>query len=220
VTTARPTLAAEERTTLGKGVVSLRRQGRLPAVVFGNKVPSRSVSIDAHEFELLRRHSGLHPLIDLRVGSGATQTVLVHGAQIHPVTRRTLHVDLMVVRMTEEMTVDVPVVLVGTALAVERLGGTLVHAANTVKVRALPANLPQILELSVEPLHGFDMTLHVRDLVVPPDVAILSDPDEALVRVVPPRVEEVPVEAAPAEGAEAEQAPEGTASEATRPGEG
>ncbi len=204
---ARPVLAASERTTLGKRVALIRREGRLPAVLFGHNVPSRAVSLDAHEFEVLRRHSGPHPLVDLRVDGGRAQTVMVHGVQVHPVTRRTLHVDLMAVRMTEEMTVEVPVELVGTSHAVDKLGGTLVHGLSSVRVRALPANLPQVLELSIEPLHDFEVTLHVRDLVAPPTVTILTDPDEQLAHVVPPRIEEVPVEEAPeAEAAEGEAA--------------
>lgn len=205
---ARPTLEASERTTLGKRVATIRRDGRLPAVVFGHNVPSRPVSIDAHEFEQLRRHAGLHPLLDLTVDGGRPQTVIVHGVQIHPVTRRMLHVDLMAVKMTEEMIVDIPIEIVGTSNAIERLGGTLVHALQSVRVRALPGNLPQVVELSIEPLVDFDTTLHVRDLVPIEGVTILTDASEALVHVIPPRIEEVTAEA-PAEGAEAAEAGEG-----------
>ena len=199
MTTVRPTLAAAERTVLGKAVATIRREGRLPAVVFGHGVESRAVSIDG----------------------GRPHTVMVRGVQVHPVTRRPLHVDLMAVRMTEEITVDVPIVTIGESHAVDKLGGTLVHGLGSVKVRALPARLPQLLELSIESLDDFGKTLHVRDLAVPAGVAILADPDEALVHVVAPRIEEVPVaaEAAPeAAGAAAEGAPEAAAPDASTEG--
>ncbi|HEY6057866.1 MAG TPA: hypothetical protein VIV06_07525, partial [Candidatus Limnocylindrales bacterium] len=92
MTSTRPTLAATDRAVLGKAVSSLRRDGRLPAVVFGHNVPSLPVSVDAHEFEVLRRRTGPHALVDLSVGNRRPQTVMVHDVQIHPITRRPLHV--------------------------------------------------------------------------------------------------------------------------------
>ena len=105
---ARPTLAAEAREVTGKAVSRLRKAGRLPAVVYGHGVDSSNVSVDAHEFELLRRKAGPNALVDLSVDGKKPNPVLVHGVQVHPVHRRPLHVDLFLVRMTEEMTVEVP----------------------------------------------------------------------------------------------------------------
>ncbi len=218
MTTAHPTLAATRRDITGKQVARLRRDGLLPAVVFGHGSASVNVSLDAHEFELLRKHIGRNTLIDLKVEGGRAQKALVHSVQYHPVTRRPLHADLFLVRMTEELTVDVPVRFVGESEAVERKGGTLLHAMETVKVRALPDHLPQALEVSIESLADFEHTLHVRDLTIPSGVALVTDPDEVLAKVLPPRLEEeVPTVAeAPeelegaVEGGEAATAPEGT----------
>ena len=118
-TTARPTLAAEPRDVLGKKVARLRRAGRLPGVVFGHGLDSTAVTVDAHDFELLRRRVGPNALVDLSVDGKGAQPVLVHGVQVHPVTRRPLHVDLFLVRMTEELIVDVPLVPIGDSSAVE-----------------------------------------------------------------------------------------------------
>ncbi len=199
MSTTRPSLAATDRKVSGKAVAALRRQGRLPAVVFGHGVPSHSVAVDVHEFEALRKRSGAHALIELSIDGGRPRTVLVHGVQVHPVTRRPLHVDLMVVRMTEEITVEVPIELVGESHAVDKLGGTLMHDLASVKVKALPTNLPQAIELSIEPIADFDTILHVRDLPVPRGVTILTDPDEPVAHVVAPRIEEVPAAAEAAE---------------------
>jgi len=209
MSTARPTLAAASRDITGKKVAHMRRDGRLPAVIFGRGLDSENVSVDAHEFEQLRRHVGANTLIDLSVDGAAAAPVLVHGVQTSVVTRRPLHVDLFVVRMTEELTVDVPLVSEGTSGAVENSGGTLMHVLENVRVRALPDHLPQSIHYSVDSLATFDDAVHVRDLVIPADATLLNDLDEVVARVLPPRVEEVVAAPEAAEGAEgAEETPE------------
>jgi large subunit ribosomal protein L25 len=205
-TSSRPQLAAEPRDVLGKKVATLRSAGRLPAVVFGHGVDSTSVSIDTHDFEQLRRRTGPNALVDLTVTGGNVQPVLIQGVQVHPVTRRPLHVDLFVVRMTEELTVDVPLVPTGTSRAVVDEGGTLLHSIESVRVKALPDHLPQSIEYSIESLTDFDASIHVSDLDIPEDVTLLTDPDEVVAKVQAPRVEieEVPVAAEGEEGEAAE----------------
>jgi len=217
---ARPTLAAASRTVTGKKVAYMRRDGRLPAVVFGRGLSSDSVSIDTHEFEVLRRKAGPNTLIDLSVDGGSASPVLVHDVQLHRVTRRPLHVDLYVVRMTEELTVDVALVSEGISDAVENAGGTLLHVIDHVRVRALPDHLPESIHYSIESLQTFDDAIHVRDLAIPADATLLTDGDEVVAKVLPPRVEEEPVVAEAAEGEEgAEGAEEGAEGEAAAGGE-
>lgn len=202
---ARPKLAASSRTVTGKKVAYLRRDGRLPAVVYGRGLSSDNVSVDAHEFEQLRRHAGPNTLIDLSVDGGKATPILVHDVQLHRVTRVPLHADLYVVRMTEELTVDVPLVAEGQSEAVENAGGTLMRAIEHVRVRALPDHLPQSIHYSIESLATFDDAIHVRDLAIPSDATLLTDLDEVVAKVLAPRVEEevAPVaEAAEGEGAE------------------
>jgi large subunit ribosomal protein L25 len=167
-----------------------------------------SVSVDAHDFDLLRRKVGPNALVDLSVGGKKAQPVLVHGVQVHPVTRRPLHADFFLVRMTEELTVDVPLVPIGESPAVADDGGTLLHMIESVKIKALPDHLPQSIEYSVDSLVDFDAAVHVRDLTIPDDVTLLTDPDEIIAKVQAPRieVEEEPVVAEGEEGAEGEAA--------------
>ena len=212
---ARPKLAATRREVTGKKVSYLRAAGKLPAVVFGRGLDSDSVSVDTHEFEQLRRHAGANTLIDLSIDGEKSAPVLVHGVQTHRVTRRPLHVDLYVVRMTEELTVDVPLVSEGESDAVETNGGMLLHVLENVRVRALPDHLPQSIHYSIAALRTFDDQIHVRDLEIPSDATLLTDLDEVVAKVLPPRVEEEPVSvAAEGEAAEgAEGAAEGEAAE-------
>jgi large subunit ribosomal protein L25 len=214
--TSRPTLAAVPRDVLGKKVARLRREGQLPGVVFGHSLDSTPVSVDAHDFELLRRRVGQNALVDLSVDSKQAQPVLIHGVQVHPVTRRPLHVDLFLVRMTEELTVDVPLVPTGVSEAVVTDGGTLLHGIESVRIKALPDHLPQSIEYSIESLVDFDTSIHVRDLTIPSDVTLLTDPEEVVAKVQAPRieVEEEPVVAEGEEGVEGEEPAEGEAGEA------
>ena len=215
MTSSRPALAAIRRTETGKKNALLRRAGRLPAVVFGHGIESASISIDAHEFDLLRRRSGPNVLIDLSIDGHRPKAAIVHGVHVHPVTRRPIHVDLFVVKMSEELTVDVPIHGVGESEAVHRKGGTLIHVLDRVRVKARPDHLPQALEADLSVLADFDAVIKVRDLPLPEGVTLLVDPDEDIFRVLQPRIveEEVrpAVAAAPAEG---EAAPgEGEAAE-------
>jgi large subunit ribosomal protein L25 len=211
---ARPTLTANRREVTGKHVAHLRRDGLLPGVVYGRGVESSNVSVDSHEFEVLRRRAGPNTLIDLSVDGKKSQPVLVNGVQIHPVTRRPLHVDLFLVRMTEELTVDVPLIPRGIAPAVDTLNGTLLHVTEALRVKALPDHLPQSIGYDVAGLVDFEAAVHVRDLEIPDDVTLLTDTDEVVAKVLPPRIEieEVPAEAEELEeGAEAAEVGEGVA---------
>ncbi len=213
--TARATLAAEHRDLTGKKVARLRHAGRLPAVVYGHGIDSANVSIDAHDFEQLRRHSGPNSLVDLSIDGKKAQPVLVSSVQLHPVNRRTLHVDLFLVRMTEELTVDVPLVAVGESFAVANLNGTLLHPSESVRVRALPDRLPQSIEYSIESLVDFDTTIKVSDLVMPEAVTLVTESDEIIAKVQAPRVEEEPTVIGTAEAEAAEAAEGGEAGEST-----
>lgn len=203
---SRPKLSARPRTVRGKHVAQLRRDGLLPAVVYGAGVESQAISIDAHEFELLHRGTGRHALIDLSIENGMTGTpVLLQSIQEHPLSRLPLHVDLLVVNLEEERTVDVPIAFVGESEAVEKQGGVLLHMRDAVLVRAKPDNLPSAIEIDLSPLVDFESVLHASDLVIPEGVTLITELHEPVARVQPPRTEEEPVVA------EAAEAPEGAA---------
>ena len=207
--TARPTLVATHRDITGKAVSRLRHAGKLPAVVYGHGEGSDNVTVDAHEFEQLRRHTGRNTLIDLSVDGGKARPVLVNGVQVHPVNRRPLHVDLFLVKMTEELTVDVPLIATGDPAGRR---GQRRHAAAPDRERQGPraAGPPARSRSSyaVDSLVDFDTTIHVRDLTIPGDVTLVTDGDEIIAKVQAPRVEveEAPVVAEGEEGAEGEAA--------------
>ena len=205
----RPVVSAEPREVIGKKVSNLRRAGILPAVVYGRGLESQPIQMDAHEFDVLRRTVTKNTLVDLKVGGGKATPVLLQGIHEHPVRRHPMHVDFYVVKMTEELTVDVPVNYMGDSTAADKLGGTLLHLREMVSVRALPTELPSGIDLDISPLDSFEAVLHVSDLVVPEGVTILTGVGEALARVQPPRVEEEPIVGEGEELLEGEELPEG-----------
>lgn len=209
----RPVVSAEPREVVGKKVSSLRRQGILPAVVYGAGHESQSIQLDARAFDELMRHTTRNTLLDLKVGKSRALPALLQHVHEHPVRRVPMHVDFMVVSLTEAISLDVPINYTGDSSAADKLGGTLLHLRESVHISALAADLPQALDLDISSLDNFDDVLHVRDLVVPAGVTVLTDADEPLARVQPPRVEEEEV-AVQAEAAEGEEAAAGTAGEA------
>ena len=207
---ATSTLTATRRTEIGKSVAHLRKAGFVPAVVFGHGLDSIPVSLDAHEFDHIRRTVHSNTIIELKIDGKDMHRVLVHGMQVDPRNRHLLHVDLFELKSGEEVTVEIPLHTTGESYAVVRLAGTLLHNIDRIKVRALPENLPEALEYSIEPLKDFETAIHLRDLPLPAGVTLLSDPDEVVAKVAAPHVVEEPV----AVEAAAEEETEAAAAEA------
>ena len=193
----------QRRTATGRGNGRLRREGVVPGVVFGKGSESIPVQLDAKELETLYRAAGRTSIVRLRVegdgdGEGpkaprGAKSAIIRTLQRHPLTRRPVHVDFFLVDLTHEMQVDIPLAFVGEAPAVEATGGTLLTSLDHLKIRALPADLPQQIEVDVSGLVDLDAAIHVRDIVVDTEkVHILNDGEEMIAKVVPPRVEEEP----------------------------
>jgi large subunit ribosomal protein L25 len=191
VSTATITLAATRRTETGRAVARLRKAGRVPAVVFGHGIDSVPVTLDGLEFDHIRRNVHSNTIVELKIDGKDKHRVMVHGIQLDPRTRKLLHVDLFELKSGEEVTVDIPLRYTGESYAVDRLGGSLLHSVDRLKVRALPEKLPESLEYSIEVLKDFDAAIHAKDIVLPAEVALVSDPDEVVARVVAPRAAEV-----------------------------
>ncbi|HEX8032988.1 MAG TPA: 50S ribosomal protein L25 [Ktedonobacterales bacterium] len=208
------TFAAQKRDVLGKAVKRLRREGFIPANIYGHDRPSVPVQVNAHDFELfLRRHAATTLLRLSLDGGGAPETALVRHIEREPVTGNIQHVDFLYVRLTEAIKARVPVRLEGEAPAVRIRDGILLQLLDAVEVEARPTDLPPALTLDVSGLAEVKATLYVRDIPLPPGVKPLTDPDEPVVKVEPARVitEAVPApEAAPTAPA---PAPEGAPAE-------
>jgi len=201
-------LNATPRAETGEGAArKLRRAQRIPGVVYGHRREPQSLAVDTRELErLLEQVAPETTVVELQIDGRTTRT-LIREIQRHPFKREILHVDFQELVAGELITVDVPIVLVGSPEGV-RAGGTLDMVLREITVEVDPSNIPNHVDLDVTAL-GLNDSLHVRDLKVAEGVTILDDMDATICVVLPPRVEaEAPAAEAAAEGAEAPAEPE------------
>jgi large subunit ribosomal protein L25 len=206
-------LAARKRTVYGKKVRFLRRDGWVPANVFGPGSPSLSIQINSREIEHLLTHVPRSTLFSIKLDGEPDATVLVRGVERKPTTGELYHVDFYRVSMTHALKTDVPLVLEGEAPAVKEFDAVILHAMNSLAIECLPGDIPAQIEVPLERLAVIDDAIHVGDLRLPPGVKALVDEGELVVKALPPtvpEVEEVPEEVAEA-AAEAGASAEGEA---------
>ena len=207
-------LPAKTREQRGSHNKPLRREGLVPAVLYGHNVEPRAITAPAALLHRVWMRAGRTQLIDLTVDGGRAQKVLVREMQIDPRTNKPIHADFFAVNLREKLTADVPVVVTGESPAVvDAKVGTLQQLINTLRIECLPADLPAQFTVDVSGLTEIDSGIHVRDIELPEGVALVHiDPDELVVKVAALRIVEEEPEVAPAEG-EGEAAAEGEAGE-------
>jgi len=177
----------------------LRQQGWVPAVMYGHNIPAESVQIERISLDKAVKQGALTHLTTLDFGARQV-AVLIKELQRHPVKRNPLHVDFYQVSMTELVEIDVRVKLLGALPASVGSDYVLVHNLETITVSCLPGNIPDSLAIDISQLTPEHYILHARDLVVPANVKLAIDPDEAVVMLSRTRaaVSEETDEAAPA----------------------
>jgi large subunit ribosomal protein L25 len=202
-------LEAKSREEVGKDSRKLHYQGQVVGVVYGRGQKSTPVKLERKQLEHVYWQAGTNKIVSLKL-DGRQKNALFHDVQRDPRTGTILHVDLYTVRMDEKIKTEVPLHFVGESTAVYQQEGTLVKNLETVEVEALPADLPESIEVDISVLDDFEKTIHVSDLAIPADVELLTDTEELVVKVEAPRsddelaeLEEAPVEALP-EGVEEE----------------
>jgi len=183
-------LSASLRTVTGKKVGALRREGLIPAVMYGSGTESVSIQLSAHETSRALMAVGGSTLIDLKIGDD-THKVLLREIQRHVIRRNILHIDFLKVAMDEAIRAVVPIDLIGIAPAVRDLGGVLVTGLDEIEVEALPADLPDRITIDLGALLTLDDSITVRDLQFSEGVTLLTDPDESIANVVHQMAEEI-----------------------------
>lgn len=202
-------LSAEPRDVFGKHVRRLRRQGLVPANIYGHGA-SRAIQAPARALEHLLAHGGRTGVVSVGF-DGRSETALMKGVQRDPRSGKLLHVEFQAVSMEESVTSSVPVRFVGESIAVTKLDGVMTHPRTELHVTARAADLPDVIEVDVSTIRELHGAIHVSDL--PPSAAyrIVDPPEEVLAIVLPPKVEveelEAAAEEAAAEAAEAPAAP-------------
>ncbi len=204
----REKLAVEKRKILGKKIKNLRRDGILPANVYGKDFKSLSVQVPLKEFQKVFKEAGETGLVDLHVDS-QTLPVLIHNVQTDYLGTY-LHADFYKVNLKEKVKTMVPILIIGEPKAVTEKIGLLMNILSEVEVEALPEALPENIEVNVENLALVDDQITVADIKATEGVEILTDPSQVIIKIgelVSKEAEElVAEEAAAAEEAKAEGA--------------
>jgi large subunit ribosomal protein L25 len=195
-------LQAKKRDVLGRQVKALRRQGGLPAILYGSIDPL-AITLDAHNAERVLQSVTSSHLITLDV-EGSPHSVLVRERQRNPLTGHLIHVDFQVVSLTKKLRANVLLDLVGDAPAVKEHSGVLVTGLESLEVECFPQDLPERITIDLSVLGEIGDAIYVRDLHLPDVVEVLEDPDEMVILVTAQEAEPVEEEEEVAEAAEEE----------------
>jgi len=183
-------LTAQKRELTGKKVKTLRATGSIPAVVYGRGEKPQVISVDKIEFEKVYNEAGISSLVDLTIDGKSMFKVLTHEPQLDPVKEFPIHVDFYRVKMDEKITTEIPLEFIGESEAVMQLDGSLVTNRDNVEVQCLPSDLVSHITVDISVLKTFEVSITVADLPVPAGIEILTDKDEVIALVEPPRSEE------------------------------
>jgi large subunit ribosomal protein L25 len=205
-------LQANNRDILGKGVRFLRRQGITPVHLFGHDLKSLALQCQTAKLERSLAEAGEIRLVTLKVrDEKKVRPVLVREVQRESLTSKLLHVDFYQVKMDEKVEVEIPIVLVGEAPALEAKGNRLLRELDTLTIECLPSKIPTSLEVNVGSLTQAGQAVRVKDIAVDSDITVLSGPEQVVVTVIaqPEEEEKVVAEEALVESLEeAKQAEE------------
>jgi large subunit ribosomal protein L25 len=185
-------LRAQTRTVFGKKTKRLRSTGIIPATLYGPRTEPLSLQVPVRDLRMVLEAAGTNRLINLRVdGAEKPHMILARDVQRDVITQALIHVDLYEVVMTEKITAEIPLVLVGEAPVVINKEGLVVRGLDSLEVHCLPNRLGDAIEVHLGVLEETDQAILVKDLVVDEDIEILTSPDEVVVRALPLREEEV-----------------------------
>jgi len=185
---------AEKRNVVGKQVKALRRQGILPGVIYGRHIEAFPIQMDAHDAALILDKLTASSLITIDV-DGEKFNVLMRDRQRDVIFGDLLHVDFLVVSLTEKLRATVELKLVGEAPVADNPEVVVTQVLNAIEIEALPQDLPEVIEVDISTLETVDDEITVADLDLGEDIAILTDPNETIVSVGYVAQEEVAEEA-------------------------
>jgi large subunit ribosomal protein L25 len=191
-------LEAEERNVFGKKLAQIRKQGKMPAIVYGPKEKPSPVFVPLGDFIKIWQKAGESSLITLRVG-GKKRNALIYDVDIDPVKNKPRHADFYLVDMAKKITAVVPLTFVGVAPSVKEHGAILVKVLHELEVEALPKDLPHEIKVDLSSLKTLEDKITVADLNVPAGVKITVNPAEVVV------LAELPVEEAAQEAPSIEE---------------
>jgi large subunit ribosomal protein L25 len=193
-------LKVQKRDVVGKATKRLRKAGIIPANIYGHKQESVALQVEAAAFDRLLRAHGTHGVLSLRLGDGK-EDVLVHHVQHDAVTRKIMHIDFTRVSMSDRILVKVPLKFVGEAAGAKVMGGVFLHLVDVLEIECRASDMVETLDIDISLLADINTTLHAKDVKLPKDFVLITDPEELIAKIDPPRVQEGGTAAAATEAA-------------------
>ena len=203
------TLQATKREVLGKKTRFLRRQGITPTHLFGHDLKSLALQCDTAKLQRIITQAGTTRLIALEIdGDKQPRSIFIREIQRDTIKGQLLHVDFYQVRKKEKIKADVPIILFGEAPAMQIRGRMLTHALTSISVECLPDKLPPQIDVDLSRLEEVEQAIYVSDIALSPDVTLLTDPTQLIVKVSEVVIEEEEVVAEVEAEVEAEEVAE------------
>lgn len=187
-------LKAEKRSAVGTAAIkSLRKAGKLPAVLYGAKEKATPIALSEREFSKVFRSAGETSVINVS-GLGDTKETLIYDVDTDPVTGVVRHVDLYAIEKGKKVEIEVPLEFVGVSPAMKDLGGGLVKVLHSIEIEVEPRNIPHSIAVDISSLVDFNSQIFAKDVVLPTGAALVTKSDEvvALVAEAKEEVEEAP----------------------------
>lgn len=175
-------LHVKTRTIFGKKTKALRRNGLIPAELYGHNISNLHLSVNEKEFEKTHGRSASHGIVTVVTEKKEKMPVLVSNISKNPISGRILSIDLHQVRMDEEITAKISIEFTGEAPAVKK-GLVLVKVMNEIEIKALPGNIPNSVTISLESLENPHDNISVKNLTLPKNIKILNSPENIIVTV-------------------------------------
>ncbi len=166
-----------------------KRDGFVPAVLYGQKVENQNLWVDEKEFTKAYKVAGGSTLVNITMGDDE-RSVLIYDVQVHPVTGDFVHIDFFQVDMKKEIETDIELVFVGIAPAVKELGGTFVKSISKLPIRCLPGDLVNNIEVDISTIEAFDDYIYVKDLNIPKGIEVTLEDEVVIALATAPRTAE------------------------------
>ena len=208
------TLSAQKRTVTGRKVKALRKEGFVPAELFGPRTENQHLALPVKEFRRAFKEAGTSTVVELSIeGEKKPVQILIYDVHTHPITQEVLNVDCYHVHEDIKLHTDVPLIFTGISPA-EKIGCIVVRVVDKLEVEALPKDIPHEITVDISRLEKGGDIIALKDLLIPPSVTVKADPKLVIAIVETQREEEV----APAAPAAAETAAPAPAEEAATDG--
>lgn len=183
-------LKSKTRDETGKKVRKFRRENKIPAVLYGNRIKNQNLWVDYLDFQKIYGQAGESTILELDINEKKKANVLIHDVQLNPLSGKFSHIDFFEVRMDQKIETEVPIEFIGESEAVKSLGGVLVKSLDAIPVVCLPADLPAKIEVDISSLKTFDDAIKIGSLGISSRIKVQIDPETVIANVAKPRSEE------------------------------